>query len=130
MSNNLNQQNHDDTSNTSTNADQSNTSNSSSSKIINGNEYKEEQQIVHRKKIPQTPFEIVGSEELGWILTMGKFRLTDPMKTEEEVVNHLNDESWNVMVKIMYSTYQAIKETERAEIAIKELQNKPDQARQ
>lgn len=116
MSNNLNQQNHDDTSNTSTNADPSNTNNSNSSKIkIKGadgqiHEYDSDDILVKRLPVENTDFEIVGNNELGWILTLGKFKLTEPLRSEKDVIDYLNEKPWKVQLALTYAVVKAIQQ--------------------
>ncbi|AXH76241.1 MAG: hypothetical protein [Microviridae sp.] len=53
-------------------------------------------QLVSRKKIDGTPFEIIGNNEKGYFLAFGKYRLTDLFETIEEVQMHIASNHWEI----------------------------------
>lgn len=116
MLDNSNQQNPEDTSNTSTNADPSNINNYPSSKIkIKGadgqiHEYDLDDQLIHRIQVPNTDFEVVGNDELGYILTLGKFKLTEPLQTADDVYQYLEQKPWKVQLALTYAVVKAIQQ--------------------
>lgn len=67
--------------------------------VENKNTYNKE--LVSRKKIPNTPFEIIGNEERGYFLAFGKYKLTPDIKTEEDVIMYLEETSWYIIVNII-----------------------------
>lgn len=105
MSDNLNQQNLNESSNTSNNAgdEQSNKEHSTNEEkiFINGYEYNIKDQQVERIELPNTDFIIVGSDELGWILTLGNIRLTEPKRTKDEILDYINEEPWKLTTNLI-----------------------------
>lgn len=57
-----------------------------------------------RTEIENTPFHVTGSDDQGYILSIGMYRLTEPAKTAEEALNKLNTEPWNIVSRIV-ATY-------------------------
>lgn len=90
--------------------------NSNSSKIkIKGadgqiHEYDTNEVIIQRTPIDDTDFEIVGNDELGYILTLGRFKLTEPLQTKEQVVDYLNQNPWKITIALTYAVVKAIQE--------------------
>lgn len=48
-----------------------------------------------------TPFEIVGEERQGYFGALGKYRITEPMKTEADVEQYIKDNMYNVVMTVM-----------------------------
>lgn len=48
-----------------------------------------------------TPFEIVGEEKQGYFGALGKYRLTEPMKTETDVEEYINKNMYNIVLQVM-----------------------------
>lgn len=57
--------------------------------------------LIHREKIEGTPFEIIGDDENGWFLSVGKFKLTENKATEVEARMALHDEMWNIILNLI-----------------------------
>jgi len=55
------------------------------------------------KRIPVygSPFEIVGDDKRGYALTIGKFRLSDILKTPDDVTTWLHKNEWNVITQLI-----------------------------
>lgn len=60
---------------------------------------KEVSSIVNRNKIENSPFWAIGTDE-GWFITMGDYRLTEPKPTEEEAIELLLTEDWNIIMRM------------------------------
>lgn len=70
-----------------TEAEQSQNSPSQNDNIIN-------------EAIPNTPMRLVGSDELGYALTVGAYRVTEAAPTKEEALQKLETEKYNIMANI------------------------------
>jgi hypothetical protein len=57
-------------------------------------------ELVEQKEIENTPFMAVRMED-KWFLTLGKYRLTEPLKTEEEVIESAKDATWERIMQVM-----------------------------
>lgn len=57
--------------------------------------------IQSREPVEGTPFTIVSTPS-GETLTMGIYALSPTLKTKEEVLSHLLNNEWNIMVNIMH----------------------------
>lgn len=64
------------------------------------NTLKENYSIVERKQIEGTPFWIVKSEEL-WYLVMAEFKISSGYETAEEAEEVLNNEMWLVIMHMI-----------------------------
>lgn len=62
---------------------------------------KSSSELVERKEIKNTPFEIVGNPEQGYFLALGRFRLTNPEKTKDEVLIKLRQDRWNIITTMI-----------------------------
>lgn len=69
------------------------------------------------KRIEGTPFDIVRREE-GYFLTMGSYRLTNPMETEEEIYKYMDGEKWNLIMQMIVIVHKKSKEI--SEIIVEE----------
>lgn len=91
-----------------------NNSNSSTIKIKGADgqehEYDVKDKLIERVPIQNTDFEIVGNNELGWILTLGKFKLTEPTPNIEEVHKFLIEQPWKVTLRLTYAVVKAIQQ--------------------
>lgn len=66
----------------------------------------DEKQLFQQIKIEDTPFTAVKMGEEQWFLTMGKYRLSENLKSLEECIENSKDASWwrimavvNIMIK-------------------------------
>lgn len=57
-------------------------------------------QLLEQHRIANTPFTAVKFED-KWFLTMGKYRLTEPLKSKHECEQEAKDASWNRLMAIM-----------------------------
>lgn len=72
----------------------------------------DELQMV-RDNIPGTPFYIVGNNDKGYFLTFAKWRLTDNMKSTEKVLNYVNENYYDVTLKMVLCVTGEIKQLEK-----------------
>lgn len=63
--------------------------------------HKENYSLIMREKIEKTPFHIIGDEEKGYFIALGKYRVTEPTKTPEEAIQKLDIEKWNILVDVI-----------------------------
>lgn len=73
----------------------------------NSNSDSRSTEIRMKKKIANTPFEIVGNEERGYFLAFGIFRISESKQTPEEVEEILKNETWFVIAN-MISAYMEV----------------------
>ena len=57
--------------------------------------------LIERIDIEDSPFTIVGNKEMGYMGTMGKWKITEIYKTKEEAKETTEKPSWNRMVQVM-----------------------------
>lgn len=57
-------------------------------------------EMVEKIQVPETPFTMVRFED-KWFLTMGKYRLTEPADTKEEIEAQIENTSWNRIIQII-----------------------------
>ncbi|AXH75282.1 MAG: hypothetical protein [Microviridae sp.] len=60
-------------------------------------------ELISNESIKGTPFKITGNEDLGYFLSMGKYRLTEPTKTKEEVLNELEENKWQIICRTIHA---------------------------
>lgn len=74
--------------------------NNNYSKIQNEIPLNEPTELVEKLKIQDTPFTAVRLDD-KWFLTMGKYRLTEPMKTFDEVNEDAHRADWTRVMQII-----------------------------
>lgn len=57
--------------------------------------------IVTREPIDNTPFWVVGNEEQGYSIVMGKYRLTETAITPEKAIEKLETEKWKIITTVI-----------------------------
>lgn len=55
----------------------------------------------HSEPLDNTPFRIIGNSEVGYFLTMGKYRLTEHYNTVDEVIETINREQWLIISRMI-----------------------------
>lgn len=60
----------------------------------------DETQLVEMHNIPETPFTVVKYEN-AWFLTMGKYRLSEPMPTRGMAEEDAKNASWTRLMQVM-----------------------------
>lgn len=65
-------------------------------------------ELIHRENIVNTPFQVVGNEENGWIITIGRFKLTNNKPTKEEALQELELNPWDITVRLITTLHEAI----------------------
>lgn len=68
------------------------------------NEPNKNTKLLHREKLEKTPFEIIGNEEGGYFVAMGKYRLTEPQKTIPLAIQVLEDRRWEIIGAMITTT--------------------------
>lgn len=63
--------------------------------IENGKE-----QPLSRHEVENSPFTVVGNDIGGWVGTMGKYRLTEPVETLEKCKEEVSEITWNRLVQV------------------------------
>lgn len=66
-----------------------------------------ESHLITRNPVENTPFAVVGNNENGYFLTMGKYRLTDNFQNEEDVIYYLENNTWEIIVTLMTAIIHA-----------------------
>lgn len=57
--------------------------------------------MLERHDVPGTGFQICGSEELGYFVSIGQYRLTEPKKTKAICLELINTRDWELLVSMM-----------------------------
>lgn len=63
--------------------------------------------IIH-KEIPDTPFHITGSDEHGYFVRLGDYRLTKIHKTIHEAEMEIHNEPWNITLRMIGAVTERI----------------------
>lgn len=87
----------------------------------NGTQAKEGTELIQRIEIENTPFTMVGNDEVGFIITMGVMRLTDK-KTYKECMNIIGEKSYDLIITVinaMIIHHDQVKHTEQYQEAIR-----------
>lgn len=58
-------------------------------------------QLITRKSVDGTPFYVVGTEEKGYFVVLGKYKIAETGKTEEEAIENLEKDKWKVIVNLI-----------------------------
>jgi hypothetical protein len=58
-------------------------------------------ELIKRNRIANTPFVAIKTDEGGWFLTMGKYRVSEEYETEEEVIKLVKTKDWELLMNIM-----------------------------
>ncbi len=78
----------------------------------------ENENLIEREPVQNTPFWIIGNKEEGYFLTMGKWRLTDKLTTMDEVEAYLDEHSYEIVMKMIICLQSANEEEEAKVIDI------------
>lgn len=65
--------------------------------------------LIERDNLEGTPFMVIGNQEQGYFLCMGKSRLSEILPTKEAVIDYLNNNTWNVAGAMMIAMIQDTK---------------------
>lgn len=70
----------------------------------------EDNLLVDREPLPNTPFEIIGNKEKGYFVALGKYRLTDTAKTKKETLNYITnfDNVYDIALKMIITLTSAM----------------------
>lgn len=68
-------------------------------------------ELIKRTEIENTPFTVVTIKEESFG-SMGKYRITEIYKTEDEVKKELENITWNRIVQVMLLITESLKENE------------------
>lgn len=93
---------------TGTNVKETNNSKSGKAGILkeqSGNEnipdLDENKQLIDREPIPNSPFELIGNEQVGYWASMGLFRLNAPTRTKEETIEIIEERGWEILINVI-----------------------------
>lgn len=67
-------------------------------------------ELIEKTDVENSPFIIIGNEELGYFLAMGKYRMTQPMKTKQDVIAYLVSNTYNVIATMITTLITATNE--------------------
>lgn len=57
--------------------------------------------MLERHDVPGTGFQICGNEELGYFVSIGHYRLTEPKPTKAICLELINTRDWELLVAMM-----------------------------
>lgn len=63
--------------------------------------HKDDSPLIERIEIPTTPFIIVGNKTVGYMLTYGKYQLTEYFDTVDKVQVYLNENTWIITERLI-----------------------------
>lgn len=76
-------------------------------------------QLLEREKITDTPFELIGNEEIGYFISLGKYRISEIMTNKKIAIESLEKEQWNYIVRIIVTLIEDIYDNKIQESAKK-----------
>lgn len=79
------------------------------------NNHKSNSTLIEQDNITHSPFKMVKTEK-GYTITMGKYRLIDHCKTEQEAFTRLQVERWDVIFHMIMIINEQIKELESTNV--------------
>lgn len=65
-------------------------------------------ELIEKHKLDGTPFYAIGSQERGYFLALGKFKLSDNYEKISDIENHLQNEFYNVVLKMITAVSESI----------------------
>lgn len=68
----------------------------------------EDTELIKREAIPNTPFFVVGNDEKGYIITLGKFKLTENEETKTAAIDKLITDQWNIIFRMVTTLHETI----------------------
>lgn len=71
--------------------------------------FEEGKEEIEREEIKGSPYWIIGNDDEGYFLGFGKWRLTELMKTKEDVLEHLRTNKYNVILQTVMAVIEVMK---------------------
>lgn len=65
-------------------------------------------ELIERVEVVGTPFHVIGNEEKGYFLSIGKYRLTENRKTKDDALAEMNSNMWNIMMNLCIIIYEGM----------------------
>jgi hypothetical protein len=66
--------------------------------------------LFHKEQIENSPFWIIGNEEKGFNITMGKYKITqEPQSTPLDALIWLEENKWDVILTVALCAYTDMK---------------------
>jgi hypothetical protein len=70
--------------------------------------------LYEREQIENSPFWIIGNEEEGFNITMGKYKITqEPVKTKLDALLWLEAHKWDVVLTVALCAYTDMKYSQK-----------------
>lgn len=77
------------------------------------NEHKEtysNEKLSNFERIPNTPFWVIGDPEKGYAAIMGKFKITENLKSVKDVIELVNAQPYELLITIMSGVFETLLE--------------------
>lgn len=58
-------------------------------------------ELVDREQLDGTPFWIIGNEDDGYKLIMGKYQLTGTYRSKDEIIEQLENDMWKMILNMI-----------------------------
>lgn len=58
-------------------------------------------ELIKREQIGETPFTAIKTEQGGWFVTIGKYRVSEEYKTKAEVVKLVEKKDWGLIMNVI-----------------------------
>lgn len=69
-------------------------------------------ELVSTEAIEGTPFHVVGEEEKGYFISLGRYRVSEVQKTKDEALEELYKNMWYIIMNVIITTVDILKENE------------------
>lgn len=70
-------------------------------------------ELLERITVPGSPFTVCGNQEMGYFLTMGKYRLSEAQESKDAVLEYLDKEHYNVVFNLIITLQKATAELDK-----------------
>ena len=73
-------------------------------------------QLLKREEVPGTPFILVGNDEEGWMITIGRFAVSERSKHKEDLIEKIEKRDYELLmslISVCTDAVTAVKEEER-----------------
>lgn len=72
-------------------------------------------ELLQREEVTGTPFTIVGNEEKGYFLAMGKWKLSGHLPSKTAVIAYLDAEHWTITMNCIIVVTEMLEELRKSE---------------
>lgn len=91
-------------------------------RALTGEQEQVNTKLLEREDVPGTPFKVVGNDDEGWMVTLGRFAVSD-RSSKQDCLYWIDNLDWNLLISVISVVVDGI-EAMKKEAAIKTLNDK------